>query len=285
MKSNLLFPPVFKIIGFTLAVAGLVLGYIFVYSDLVISFLDYGHGNLTDELGTTLEITGLIFIGFSRLKNESDLTGRLRLNALYWAVLADCLLVSLFWIIQYIGYTFKALVIMQHNFSTAVVEYNLFIPLFLFTGRFWYLRYRSKKGKQNKVLNLLPHTPYNQIGKITSISFIILGVAITIPLFKISNDYSDAFILFLPCLLLWLWSQEKNEIGAIKKVRLKAMQIAVYINYSLVLIATWVYYGIEYWVILNIFLVSLQVIFIIVFYYQLFRLRKKHSKKIGLTSI
>jgi len=101
-EPNHLFPPVFKIIGLVLLLPGLAFAYLFIFQDYAFPFLNYGppspkhnefnrtgHNNLTDEITITLIITGLIFIGFSKLKNESALTNKLRLRALYSAVLVN----------------------------------------------------------------------------------------------------------------------------------------------------------------------------------------------------
>jgi hypothetical protein len=278
VKSNLLFPPFFRIIGLILALAGLALGYIFIFRNLVISFLDYRSGNFTDEVATTLVVSGLIFIGFSRVKNENGQTILVRLNALYWAVLAEGLFLTVYWIIQFLVYKLK-IPVTWHALN--LVKYNLFNLLLIFIARLYYTLNKLKKGKKHKSIYFLPNIPFSLIAKIASMFFFILIIADwAFPsinaLFKLLPD--DTIVLFPFCLLIWIWSKEKNEIGVVKNIRLKAMQIAVYINYSLFLIATWIFFGIDYLLVLMIGLASIQIIFIIVFYYQQYTLRKKHTK-------
>jgi hypothetical protein len=287
LKSSLLFPAVFRIIGVVLALPGLVLGYLFAFHNYTVPFLGYGTprprhaifnstgiNNLTDEFAITLIIVGLLFIGFSRLKNENKLTIKLRLNALCWAVFVNTLLASVGLIIQYLGKKLDIPIVSQHDFIYIPTTYGLFILLFIFLSRFYYLLI---KAKNDKPVYLLPHTPFNIVGKVVTLLCVALAVVSIIPGFKV-NVLSDEAVFFLPFLLLWICSKEGNEIGVVKNIRLQAMQIAIYINYSLFLIATWLIYGFDYWLVLWAGLISIQIIFLVVFYYQLYQLRKKHTK-------
>jgi heme/copper-type cytochrome/quinol oxidase subunit 2 len=278
-----------------LTLPGLALGYLFACRGYIIPLLNYGprHSkeryfwtgayNLTDELITTLIILGLLFIGFSKLKNENELTQKLRLNGLYWSVLINCGLITGCWIIQGLGALFKVPVIKQNeSLIDGIIVYDFFILLFIFVVRFYCLLYRSKKDKASKSLYFLPYKPYNLIGRVVSALYIIIALvalvsAITSIKYFVRVDINAViFIGFPPVLLIWIWSKEKNENELVGQIRLKAMQIAVYANYFLFLIATWVIYGIDYWIVLFTGLISVPIVFILVFYFQRYRLRKSN---------
>lgn len=298
MKSNLLFPPVFRIIGLVLALPGLMLGYLFEYTNYVIRFLRYGNDLMSkgsdtfaDELAITLVVTGLVFIGFSKLKNESEIISKLRLNALFWSVLANCILVIAFFVFQFLGNLLNSSFIKQNTESGYwLIAYNFFIPLLIFVFRFYYSLYKLKRYKKIKQVHFISHKPYKLIGEIVSIPFITLLIAsIIFPMMSINSIFGieiNDFIYFgfPPFLLLWIWSKERKDIEYVKNTRLKAMQIAVYINYSLFLIATWVVYGFDYLAVISICLISIQIIFLIVFYFQLYRLRKRETE-IAITNL
>ncbi len=291
MKSNLLFPPAFRTIGLILALPGLALGYLFEYTDYLERFLRYGMDHIAkgsdtfaDELATTLIVTGLIFIGFSKIKREDKQTVKIRLDALYWTVLVNCLLVPTCFIIPMIGDFFKFPIVKRsedifYNF----IVYNFFIALLIFIFRFYYMLYKSRRKKALKPLYLLPYKPYSSIGKIASIPFILLLIAEIVSFVFSINIYRGGdipaviFIGFPVFLFLWIGSKEKNELRTIAKTRLKAMQIAFYINYSLFIVATWAIYGFDYLAVIMICLISVQLIFLMVFYFQLYQQRKKHT--------
>ncbi|MBB3054826.1 hypothetical protein [Mucilaginibacter gotjawali] len=280
MKPYLLFPSFFRPIGIVLALTGLVFGYIYIFQEKVLIFADHGSGNFTDELGTIFEVLGLIFIGFSRLKNEDERTSRLRLEALYWAVLTDFLLLFGWLVFQAIDFWLKTG--LSYPLSR-LDNYNLFIILFIFLGRFYYVLLIAKEKKKESSLALLPYKPYLLIVKAVCILFFILiwasiqFSAVDEQIKKILPD--TAFILFPVCLLIWIWSKEKNETPSITKIRLKSTQIAVYINYSLYLIATWAIYGFAYLEVLFVGLLSTPIIFLVVFYLRL-PARKKEQIEI-----
>src|SRR4051812_41391331 len=100
MKTQFLFPRFLRYIGYLLALPGFVLGYFVVYQKYQIAALSFEirkqrtlllgtTENFTNELALALVIIGLLFIAFSKTRKEDELTGKIRLNALYWAVLAN----------------------------------------------------------------------------------------------------------------------------------------------------------------------------------------------------
>ncbi|HTE00947.1 MAG TPA: hypothetical protein VK668_16765 [Mucilaginibacter sp.] len=290
MKPNLLFPPAFKLIGLTLVVPGLVLWYLFTFQYYVLPFLGDGNNNiflgmntLTDELFTTLIIIGFIFIGFSRSKNGLVSSNNIHLKALYWSVLANCILTAGCFLISLLGELCKFATVEKLGF-TYVYFYNFFILLLIFIARFYYLLYKAKRGKPINPVYLLPHKPYSIAGKIIGALFILLSIASLMPFLKIGTN-SDAFnfilIGVLPFFLLWIWSKEKTENEVVASIRLQAMQIAVYVNCSLFLIATWVFYSGDYILVFSAALVSIQIIFMIVFYFMLYNARRIVQRPAG----
>jgi hypothetical protein len=261
MKPSLLFPPLFKIIGFILLVPGLVLGYLFTFNNYVLPFLSYGrprprhtdfewtgHNNLTDELVTTLVIIGLLFIGFSKLKNEIGVTKKLRQNALYWAVLADAFMAAVVLITGALGNLLNVPLIQQSDAPYFfILNYNPIILLLIFIARFYYLLGSAKAGRPVVANYLIRNKPFNMAGKITTALFIVLLIAAVVFKFILSPA---ALVIFLPCLLLWISSKEKNENDQTNKIRLRAMQVSVYASYTFYILATWLIYGLNYWGIL-----------------------------------
>jgi hypothetical protein len=267
MKPYLLFPSFFRPIGIAFALIGSVLGYIYLFPDKVLIFLDHGSGNFTDEFATTFLVLGLVFIGFSRLKKEDERSTRLRVEALYWAILTDLTLLFVWPALQLTDAWLKtSLSNPLRNFH----NYNLFIILFIFVGRFYYLLYFANENNERSTLSLLPYKPYLLIVRSVCILFFILiwaCIQFSAVDDLIKKRLPDTVFFLLPVsLLIWIWSKEKNETTAIENTRLKAMLIAVYFNYSLFLIATWVTYGFAYVKVLFAGLLSIPIIFLVVFY-------------------
>ncbi len=107
MKTNLLFPHRYRLIGWILFVPSLVLGLFYLYADLRLSFLTFGKPdpnsalfdswpiNLTDEVAALGLIIGLLFIAFAREKHEDEMIQQLRLESLQWSVYANYIILSL----------------------------------------------------------------------------------------------------------------------------------------------------------------------------------------------
>ena len=148
--------------------------------------------------------------------------------------------------------------------------------LFLFIARFYYLLYKYGKSKRSPALRFLPYLPYNLIGK-TGVAVAVL-IAFAAAFIKIDDKYSLYMYLLPVFFLLWIssWSKRQSELSTI--IRLKAMQIAVYINYALFIMATWLFYDINYLFALFFGLLSLQITFLITYYVMIYRA----SKVVGL---
>ncbi|OOQ60453.1 hypothetical protein [Mucilaginibacter pedocola] len=218
--------------------------------------------NLTDETGATAMVLGAILIGFSRLKNENNLTHQLRLHSLYWSVIVVCTITAgcmcLLAIVSAMPESIKQL--LPDSVFFFLFELNFATLLFVFVIRFYYVL----SNKTNSVkLNLLPYKPYNIIAKTGILLFaIFISVAI---IFDIPySSFSDNFIALLPFVVLLIASKEKEEPN--DSTRLTAMTFGVFINAVLVLTFTWVLYGLQYWDALVYLMVSLQTVFFIIYY-------------------
>jgi len=281
MKPSLLFPPIFKIIGVMLLIPGLVLWYLYLFRYYEIPFLSYGpnnpfggNNNFTDETFVTLVVVGLLFIGFSKLKNETGATNQLRLKALYWSMLVNGILLETSFIYSLLGELLK--IPEKYTLPEYYGPYNLFIFLFIFVFQFYYLLYKIKKGNVRST-DYLPYKPYNSMGKTISILFILLIFLSVIGLLKINlggDTLMFITVISFPFILIWIGSKEKKEDELITNIRLKAVQITVLINYGLFLLATWIVYGSDYLDVLLICLYSIPVIFIFVFRFLLFKKSK-----------
>jgi hypothetical protein len=277
MKPTLLLPHYFKIIGFISAAAGIIIGALFEFDDRYLPFLDYNGGhqshpligssggnNFTDEVATTLAMLGLMFIGFSKFKLENQHTEPLRLKALYWAVLVNAGLIAVL-MLNLIRFSRSA------NFAT---DNNLILLLLIFIGRLYYLRF---KRREKTGLFYLPYRAFSLIGKITSIVFIVgLFILIVFDL-KIGPEHSPFFIL--PCMLLWIWSKEKTEDANIEVIRLQAMRLSTLINGVIFVVLTWIIYGFAYLTVQCAALISVQLLFVIIFYALIYKASKSGDKE------
>nr|WP_067056574.1 hypothetical protein [Mucilaginibacter sp. L294] len=295
MRSYLLFSNKLRAIGWLLTIPGLVLGYLSVYKEYSIPgfgmqlrdgselFLS-AYENFTNELALTLVIVGLLFVAFSKQKREDELTEHIRLNALYWAILTNYIFYGVFMLIgvlnaftnlKGIGFIVDLL---SDKFGFMV--YNLFTPLVIFIARFYYLLFKSKTEYTIRPLRFLPNKPYRMIGKILTL---LLITAIVIALIIDSDDNASGNILYaLPfAMLLWVYSKEKQEDEYISSVRLNAMQVAVYVNYAILLISNWYVYGLGFLLVLLINLSTIPAIFLLVFNYRLYKIRQEENETGG----
>jgi hypothetical protein len=281
MKPTLLLPRYFKIIGSILAAPGIVLGALFQFDYRYLPFLDYGnadHGhifwgsmstaNFTDEVSITLSILGLLFIGFSKFRNEDEQVSIIRLKSLYWAVLMS---------------TGVAAILMLNipplrKTVDFAVNNNLILFLLVFISRLYYLQFRKEEQTN---LFYLPYTPFSLIGKITSTIFF-TGILIII-VFNVQFVGLDFLMcLILPAILIWIWSKEKVENSETEALRLWAMQLSIYVNCFIFIVLTWAIYGLDYILVQGVSLVSVQLSFIIIFYFLLYRSRSANTKMIAV---
>ena len=259
--------------GVILLLPGLACGYFtFVFST---------NTNFYDEFAITLLSIGLLFIGFSQLRAEDEATRKIRLNAIYWAILLDVFCVAVLWLIL-LANDYINIPILDKVAQLSADLYNWLFVLVIFVCRFYYLlnKYRTR-GIVNPT-SLIPFNPYNLIGKATALVLCVLTAVAAI--FNLKNDiYADLFSLIPAAFFLLIGSKERNETEEISNIRLNAMQVAVYINYILVLVATWTVYGLDYLVVLLISLISIPIIFALIFYATCFK-ASRQNRKIALGS-
>ncbi len=151
MKSLLLFPVRFRLIGVWIMFLSMLFGMFCLFSNFEFSFLNlpmfaiYGDqlfgkdvlfsiftDNLTLELFGILYVVGLLFAGFSRLPEEDEFSLQIRYNALMWSALISCILL-IFTILFFYGSGFFICMI-----------FNMFWVPTLYVLRFHYLVYRFK---------------------------------------------------------------------------------------------------------------------------------------------
>ncbi|MBC7569480.1 MAG: hypothetical protein H7319_07090 [Spirosoma sp.] len=144
MKTNLLFPHRYRLIGWLIFIPSALLGLATMYLDYAVKWLSVGPmttislfqsspNNLTNELAGVGVIIGLMLIAFSREEIEDEMTNQLRLEALQWSVYLNYLILLLAILLVYDGDFFSVMV------------YNMFTMLLVFIARFRWLIYRTNK--------------------------------------------------------------------------------------------------------------------------------------------
>ena len=150
MKPTLLLPSRFKYIGTVLLIPSLILGLLFRFRDFSFDFLTLRRSyslvngnslnldeqiNLTDELSLTGLIVGLLFIAFSRQKQEDEFIHHTRLQSWQWAVLINYgLLILATWLVHGLAYI-------------DVMMYNMLTVLLIFIIRFHFILFRNKNAE------------------------------------------------------------------------------------------------------------------------------------------
>ncbi|AYL98395.1 hypothetical protein HYN43_025290 [Mucilaginibacter celer] len=284
----MLLPRYFKFIGFFLVIPSLVIGVLFEFADYVIPFLNYhggrrrgamaaiGDHNMTDEIATTLLIFGLFFIGLSKLKNENDQTLKLRLSALFWAVLVEGVSESALLIVFNSG-LFQIDFIQQYDTPVLVFinNNNLVILFITYLLRFYYLYYCNKQSPKPYYISFRPLVLAAKAITIILLTYI-LGASLDLIKIK-ALDY--AIFILLPAILIWVGSGDQTKGELIEPIRLKAMLISVGFNYSLFIVLTWAVYGINYLAVQYISMASVPLLFIPLFYW----LKSRQKSQPGVT--
>lgn len=159
MKTNYLFPAVFRKIGWMLLVP---FGVLSIYS--LCNFSDWsfgipglsesgssglfeqlkcfwnklstvGDGGFLDEISTIGLAVALLFISFSREKDEDEYIAKLRSESLVWAILVNYLLVILATLFIYGGaYLYVAFISMFTVLILFIIKYNWVLYQFRKTG-------------------------------------------------------------------------------------------------------------------------------------------------------
>lgn len=292
MRTQLLLPRLFRPIGYVLAIPGFVLGYLVVYQKYEIPGFGFNmwnnssrffsnFENFTNELALMLVILGLLFVAFARVKKEDELTGRMRLNALYWGVLVNFIGYTIFLMASYIDSVYSTpiseWVVSKFGNDLRYTIYNFFLPLVIFIARFNYLLFKKDNEYANKELRLLPYRPFQIAGKVTSL---ILAVLVAINMIANGIPALEQTLYILPlALLLWAFAKEKDEDEYIRSLRLNAMQLAVYVNYGILLLCDLLVYGVDFWAVQILGLFTIPLIFQISFQYRLYRSRREDSRQ------
>jgi hypothetical protein len=284
---------------------GLTLGYFALYQDYKIPGFGVSiwprsplfHGPIYQDLTTTLAIllviAGLFFIAFSKEKKEDELTAKMRQNALYWAVLVNYM-VYLVWLLVIL--TMEILKLDKDPLGPfadilGMATYNLFTPLVIFVARYYYLRYNKNGEYTVGQLFYLPERPYKMLGKFISVPLLLfILVSFTGSWFFKGDvelkDWMQVLLLFLPLtLLVWGYSQQKNEDEFISTLRLESMQLAVYVNYAVLLAANLFLFFTDFMLVMFLNLGTIALFFVLRFNYILWKYTKEapNSKQASLS--
>ena len=134
-------------------------------------------------------------------------------------------------------------------------------------------------------LYYLPEKPYKFIGKLLSIPLLgVIGLLFIINWFgrndaDLSGAGIDVMLLFLPLtLLIWGYSKQKNEDEFISTLRLESMQLAVYVNYAVLLLANFFFYFFDFMMVMFLNLGTIAFFFVLRFNYILWKYNKGSMK-------
>ncbi|MFB9841237.1 hypothetical protein [Mucilaginibacter ginsenosidivorans] len=298
MKSRFLLPNQMRPLGWILALPGFVLGYLALYRDYKIPGFGMSvrppgpayHGlfyrDFTQTLALTLVITGLFLVAFAREKKEDELTARIRYNALYWAVLVNYI-IYLVWLILTIAIELLKLdkdPLGSFADIMGMSTYNLFTPLLIFIARYYYLRYNKNGEYKVDKMVYLPERPYKIIGQAVSVPLlvIILFAFVGSWFFKGDTEPKDwittMFLLLPLTLMIWGYSKRHNEDEFVSTLRLESMQLAVYINYAVLLLANFFFYSIDFMLVMFLNLGTIALFFVLRFNYILWKYNKQNGK-------
>lgn len=298
MRSRFLLPNLVRPFGWIMALPGFVLGYLVVYNDYKIPgfgitvppptrfFHAPFYQDLTKTLALALVIIGLFLVAFAREKKEDELTARIRYNALYWAVLVNYI-IYVVWLVLTVAIELLKLdkgALGSFADIMGISTYNLFTPLLIFIARYYYLRY-SKNGeyKVDKLV-YLPERPYKMIGQAVSVPLlVIILIAFVGSWFFKGNtepkDWIETMFLLLPfSLMIWGYSKRHNEDEFVSTLRLESMQLAVYINYAVLLLANFFFYFFDFMIVMFLNLGTIALFFVLRFNYILWKYNKQNGK-------
>jgi len=154
MKTRFLFPAKFRILGWLIFIPSLAAAAILIFSDYNLDnylqssvfaiinsdilakpqYLTVIKNGIGDEILLVLILIGGLLAGFSKLKNEDELTSQIRYESLVWAAyfnFAVMLVATLF---------------IYGLYFLNVMMLNMFSLLFFFIIRFYVMLYRLKKS-------------------------------------------------------------------------------------------------------------------------------------------
>lgn len=129
MKAKFLFPSYFKIIGLILLVPSLILAIASLYYEYELPGFEVenfrtktdillpANEDFTNELAGIALLISLVFIGFSRIKEEDEYSMQIRLDSLLWAVYVYCFA------------TFIAILSIYGSAFFLIMLYLMYLPL------------------------------------------------------------------------------------------------------------------------------------------------------------
>jgi hypothetical protein len=289
----MLLPRIFRIIGWILLLPALVLCFKVQFGHYVIPFLNFSRHpgqvsifewinrryDYSDEVTTTLFMAALVFIAFGKLKNENDLTGKIRMRAFYWSAVITWASTALYLPITILPKIFgieSRWLDFVYQLGGLITIYNFLVPIVISIPLFWYLKRKIKHQNQLKQFYLLSHMPFNLIGKYCTLLFLLLGIVSE--LFSTEfNLHSDWIVLSPIFLALWTCSKERVENEVLFDTRLKALQISFLAHYILFIVTYWLVYGWDYFDALFCSIITMQLIFLVVFYGMKYKAVKQNQ--------
>ena len=157
MKTRFLLPNKFKLIGWILVVPSAILGFLIIFFDFELSFLEFkvfvfysssGFGdstifsfdnyNLTKTIAGVIFLVGAIMVAFAKEKHEDEFLSKIRLESLLWATYINYVILLLCFLFIY-----------DFGFVLVMI-FNMFTILILFIIRFNYILYRTSKSIQHE---------------------------------------------------------------------------------------------------------------------------------------
>lgn len=285
MKTHLLFPNKFKVIGWVLFALGFILGAAYLYWDFRIPGFGLkfsGIGNtsqpeyedFTNELALTLVIAGLLITAFAKEKVEDELIAKMRANSLYWAVLVGFAARFVYLTIEMVHfYLFspESNPLFIWSVSDIIGQCLFFIPLLIFKLRFQYLINRDRDVYALDNLYYLPTRPYRLIAIVLSVLLISISIYCTYMFLESSNFLNTLGSMMSLPLIAWVYTKENNEDEYITTLRLQSMQLAVCGYYCLLLAANLLVYDIYFLFAINLSIEIIAIIFLISFNWRMIR--------------
>jgi hypothetical protein len=296
----MLLPRIFRTFGWILLLPASVLCFKVQFGHYVIPFLNFsrhpGHVSIfeslnrrydySDEVTTTLLLAALVFIAFGKLKNENTFTEKIRMRAFYWSAVITWAFTALYLPITVLPKIFgieSRWLDFVYQLGALFISYNSLVPIVISIPLFWYLRRKIKLQDQLKQFYLLPHVPFNLIGKCCTLLFLLFGIVSE--LFPAGYNLHSEWIVLSPIVLaLWTCSKEREESEALFEIRLKALQISFLVHYVLFVVIYWLVYGWDYFDALFCSIITMQLIFLVVFYWMKDKASKPTAEKAALNA-